>query len=71
VGLHVFLIFCFCILSCFSYLLEPKSQFFMDVLSDGVYVTYFILVLFSVKFKIRYLMVLSILALAISAGLKV
>jgi len=71
VGLHVFLIFCFCILICTCYLTESKDQLFMKIVSDGFYLAYFVLVLFSVKFKIRYLMVLSILALVVCLGIKV
>lgn len=43
----------------------------MNMLSDGLYLIYFVLVLFSVKYKIRYLMIMSIISLAVTVGLKV
>ena len=43
----------------------------MEILSDLLYVVYFILVLFAVKYKLKYLMMLSIVTLVVCAGLKV
>ena len=43
----------------------------MEILSDIVYVAYFVLVLFAVKYKLKYLMTISIVALVLCAGLKV
>lgn len=43
----------------------------MELLSDGLYIIYFVLVLFAVKYKIKYLMMLSIVTLVVCGGLKV
>ena len=43
----------------------------MEILSDLLYIVYFIFVLFAVKYKIKYLMMLSIVTLVVCAGLKV
>ena len=43
----------------------------MEILSDLLYVVYFVLVLFAVKYKLKYLIMLSIVTLVVCAGLKV
>lgn len=43
----------------------------MQILSDGMYIAYFILVLFAVKYKKKYLMFLSIGILILSAASRI
>jgi hypothetical protein len=43
----------------------------MEILSDILYILYFILVLFAVKYKIKYLMMMSIVTLVVCVGLKI
>lgn len=43
----------------------------MAILSDTLYIIYFILVLFAVKYKLKYLMMMSIVTLVVCVGLKI
>ena len=43
----------------------------MELLSDLIYLSYFIMVLFSVKYKIKLLMILAIILLIVCEGIKI
>lgn len=54
-----------------QYLTENNQLFIMELLSDAIYLTYFVMVLFAVKYKIKILLILAIIVLIVCEGLKV
>ena len=72
VGLHVFFIFCFAAFLCAEYLIPQNngSRNLLSIISDSLYAFYSFMVLFSIKFKNRKLLITSILTLALSIGFK-
>ena len=70
VGLHVFFIFCFAAFLCAEYLIPTNKldNNLLSIISDSLYALYCLLMLFSIKFKNRKLLITSIITLALSMG---